>query len=170
VDPDCVGAAEEAARLLADLGHAVEEAAPDYDAAALHRAWRVIVGAILAVQVASYAEAHGIADPLAKLEAVNAAWVEEGGRRPATDYFRAETVLQGVGRRVGAFFARYDALLTPSTAAPAPKLGAFAGTSRDLDDFCGRTFGLSPFTAVFNATGGPAASIPFGSTAEGLSV
>lgn len=170
VHPECAAAAEDAARLLADLGHAVEEAAPDYDAAALHRAWRVIVGAILAVQVASYAEARGITEPLAKLEPINAVWIEEGRQWRATDYFHAETVLQAVGRRLGAFFGRYDVLLTPATAAPAPMLGYFAGSSRDLDDFCGRTFGFSPFTAVFNATGGPAASIPFGFTAAGLPV
>jgi amidase len=168
VDPACIAATEEAARLLEEIGHAVEEAAPDYDAAALHKAWRSIVGAILAVQVTNYAETCGIKDPLSKLEPASAAWVQEGQHRPATDYFRAEMTLQNVGRRFGAFFARYDVLLTPATAAPAPKLGVFAGNTPDLDGFCARTFGLSPFTAVFNATGGPAASIPFAATAEGL--
>ena len=168
VDPEWAAAAEAAARLLADLGHHVEEAAPDYDFEALLAGWRTIVGAILYVQVTSYAEARAIANPLALLEPVNAAWVEEGGRRTGAEYFRAETLQHGVGRRVGAFFARHDILLTPTMAGPPPKLGALASSTRDLDGFYRRLFEVSPFTAVFNASGGPAASIPFGLSSAGL--
>jgi amidase len=163
-------AAEDAAQLLSGLGHRVEEAAPDYDAEALLAAWRVIVGAVLSVQIASYAEGKGIKDPLALLEPVNAAWAEEGRRRTAGDYFRAEMVQQGIGRRLGAFFGRYDILLTPAMAGPPPKLGVLAGNTSDLDGFYRRMFGAAPFTAVFNATGGPAASIPFGFSAAGLPI
>jgi amidase len=170
VDREWAAATEEAARLLADLGHHVEETAPDYDSDALLNAWRVIVGAILSVQVASYAEAKQIKDPLALLEPINAVWVEEGRRRSGPDYFRAEAVQQGVGRRIGAFFNGYDILLTPSVAGPPLKLGVLAGNTTDLEDFYRRTFAVTPFTAVFNATGGPSASIPFGFSAEGLPI
>ena len=170
VDAEWAAATEEAARLLAGLGHDVEEAAPEFDAEALLTAWRVIVGAILSVQVESYAEAKGIKDPLALLEPANAAWVEEGRRRTAADYFRAEMIQHGVGRRLGAFFARYDILLTPAMAGPPPKIGVLAGTTRDLDEFYRRMFGATPFTGVFNATGGPAASIAFGLSAAGLPI
>lgn len=170
VDPEWVSATEQAARLLADLGHRVEEAAPEYDVEALFAAWRVIVGAVLSVQVTSYADGKGIKDPLALLEPVNAAWVEEGKRRTAAEYFRAEMVQHGIGRRVGGFFARYDILLTPAMAGPPPKLGMLAGNRADLDSFYPRMFGATPFTAVFNATGGPAASIPFGLSAAGTPI
>jgi Asp-tRNA(Asn)/Glu-tRNA(Gln) amidotransferase A subunit family amidase len=170
VDAEWKAATEAAAKLLADLGHHVEEAAPDYDADALVTAWRIIVGAVLSVQVASYAEAKGIKDPLALLEPANAAWVEEGKRRTAGDYFRAEIVQHGVGRRLGAFFARYDILLTPAMAGPPPALGTLAGHTGNLDDFYRRMFAATPFTAVFNATGGPSASIPFGFGAGGLPI
>jgi amidase len=170
VDAEWVAATEEAARLLAGLGHHVEEAAPDYDSEALLTAWRAIVGAILSVQVSSYAQGKGLRDPLPLLEPVNAAWVEEGKRRSAGDYFRAETVQHGVGRRLGAFFARYDILLTPAMAGPPPKLGVLAGSTSDLDEFYRRMFGATPFTTVFNATGGPSASIPFGVSAAGLPI
>lgn len=170
VDPAWAAATEGAARLLADLGHRVEEAAPDYDAEALLAAWRVIVGAILSVQVTSYAEGKGIEDPLALLEPVNAAWVEEGKRRTAGEYFRAETVQHGIARRLGTFFERYDVLLTPAMAGPPPQLGALAGKTADLDGFYRRMFSATPFTIVFNATGGPAASIPFGFSDAGLPI
>jgi amidase len=170
VDPEWAAATQQAARLLADLGHRVEDAAPEYDAEALLTAWRVIVGAILSVQVTSYAEGRGIKDPLSLLEPVNAAWVEEGKRRTGGDYFRAEMVQHGIARRLGAFFARYDILLTPAMAGPPPKLGVLAGNTADLDGFYQRVFGATPFTAVFNATGGPAASIPFGFGASGLPI
>jgi len=168
VDAEAVAATEAASKLLADLGHTVEEAAPDYGAQDLHAAWRIIVGTVLAAQVTARAAALKIADPLAWLETVNATWVAEGGKRPATDYFRAETILQIIGRRLGGFFGRYDIFLTPSTAGPAPKLGVLAGDKPDLDRFYRATFDFSPFTAVFNATGGPSASIPFGQSSSGL--
>ncbi len=168
VDGEAVAATEAAAKLLADLGHTVEDAAPDYDAAGLHEAWRIIVGTILAAQVAGRAAALKLADPLSWLEPVNAAWVVEGGKRPATDYFRAETILQTIGRRFGAFFARHDIFLTPATAVPAPKIGMLAGDKPDLDRFYKATFDVTPFTAAFNATGGPAASIPWTESKAGL--
>lgn len=170
VDAEWRAAAEDAARLLSDLGHHVEEAAPEFDAEALLTAWRVIIGAVLSVQVASHAAAKGIKDPLALLETVNAAWVEEGRRRSAGDYFRAEMVQHGVGRRLGAFFERYDILLTPAMAGPPPALGTLAGNTTDLDGFYRRVFGATPFTAMFNASGGPAASVPFGFTKAGLPI
>jgi len=170
VDSDCVAAAQEAGHLLAGMGHIVEEATPDYDADAIHLAWRILIGAILAVQIAGRAKAAGIADPLALVEPVNAAWIEEGRRRPATDYFRAEMMIQTAGRRMGAFFNRYDVLLTPAMAAPAPHLGALSSGTPDLDRFYRDTFALSPFTAIFNATGGPAASVPFGLSRGGLPI
>jgi amidase len=170
VDREWAAATEEAARLLASLGHHVEEAAPDYDSEALLTAWRVIVGAILSVQVSGQAQAKGIKDPLALLEPVNAAWVEEGRRRTAGEYFRAEVVQHGVARKLGAFFMRYDILLSPAMSGPPPKLGVMAGNTSDLDAFYRRTFEASPFTAVFNGSGGPAASIPFGVSVAGLPI
>ena len=125
---------------------------------------------MLAAQVAGRAKAKAIKDPLALLEPVNATWVAEGGRRPATDYFRAEMILQAIGRRLGSFFTRYGILLTPAMAAPAPKLGLLAGAEPYLDRFYGRMFALTPFTAVFNATGGLAASVPFATSADGLPI
>lgn len=170
VNAEWKAATESAARLLSDLGHHVEEAAPEYDFAGLLMAWRVIVGAVLSVQVANYGASKGIADPLALLEPVNAAWVVEARRRSAGDYFRAETVQHGIGRRLGAFFERYEILLTPAMAGPPPILGTLSGATADLDGFYQRTFSATPFTAVFNATGGPAASIPFGFTKTGLPI
>lgn len=170
VDPAAVAAAEAAARLLESLGHRVEEAAPDYDAAAMHQAWRVITGAIMAVQVESYAKARGIDAPLRRLEPQNAALIEAVSQLAPADYFRAQLVLQAAGRRVGAFFQRYDVLLSPAMAAPAPVIGELAGGDVDLDDFYGRMFGHTPFTAIFNTTGGPAAAVPFDVTTGGLPI
>jgi len=52
IDPVLVGAVERTAKLLADLGHEVEEASPDYDAAATGAGrdpvWRLAAAAALA--------------------------------------------------------------------------------------------------------------------------
>jgi len=65
------------------------------------------------------------------------------------------------------FFQGYDLLLIPATAVPAPSVGKR-----------GRWFGrgfvdwgdLIPFTAVFNLSGNPVASVPCGFTADGLPI
>lgn len=164
VHPACRAATLAAARLLESCGHIVEPAAPVHDAAAVRQAWRVIAGVALAAPVEA-ARAAGVTAPL---EPVNECWFREGRQWRGTDYLAATEVLQRAARAVGRFFLRYDALLTPAAAEPPLPLGELVGTTTDLDAFYDRFWRHGPFTALFNAAGTPAASIPFAITAGGL--
>jgi amidase len=69
--------------------------------------------------------------------------------------------------------AAYDAVLTPTLAMPPRPIGWFCGTADDpidpAEDF-ERQKRFTPFTAVYNATGQPAISLPLHRTLDGLPV
>jgi amidase len=67
-----------------------------------------------------------------------------------------------------AFFADFDVLLTPVLAQRPLAIGELHGCGEDpLADFA-RSATFAPYTAVFNATGQPAISVPMGIAPDGL--
>jgi amidase len=170
VDEACASAAADAARLCADLGHEVEECVCDYDAHALKSAWRVIAGVGVLAGAQARAAVLGIDDISKLVEPVNLAWMEESRGLSATAYLAAVNTLHRMARALGRFFARYDVLLSPTTAELAPKLGRLAGTGKSVDEFYDAFWQHAPFTCVFNAGGAPAMSVPLGVSPNGLPV
>ena len=59
----------------------------------------------------------------------------------------------------------FDLLVTPTIAAPPPRIGELASGSESATD---KIFALIPFTPQFNLTGQPAVSLPLASHAAGL--
>jgi amidase len=49
-------------------------------------------------------------------------------------------------------------------------LGQLAGAGLDVDEFNRRFWEHAPFTCVFNASGGPAMSLPLGRSSGGLPI
>ncbi|HEY6629908.1 MAG TPA: amidase [Rhizobiaceae bacterium] len=168
VDAEVIDEVRAAARLLESLGHHVVEIDDaGYDAEALKAAWRVIAGVNVALGVAG---GDANSSNIARLEPVNQEWLHEGLATSGPRYLWAVNQLHASARAMGRFFSRYDIMLTPSAAEPAPKLGELAGKGKDLDTFFDLFWAHSPFTAVFNASGCPAMSVPLGMTASGLPV
>lgn len=171
VDPEILARVRAAADLLESLGHEVEEVAgAGYDGHALKTAWQVIPGTGVASAVMARGAALGLADPPAALEPVNAEWVRRALRLSARDYLAAVNQLHQTARDLGRFFARYDILLSPVAAEPAPPHGEMASSGQTLEAFYDRFWAHSPFTCAFNASGCPAMSVPFGFLASGLPV
>ena len=74
---------------------------------------------------------------------------------------------------MAALFEHYDILLTATLAEPPAMIGRFNHEAGDYADYRmgpGRVFDYSPYCAVFNASGQPAASVPLHWTADGLPV
>lgn len=170
LSPEVVAATTATTRLLTDLGHEVELAIPPVDHAALREAWFVIAAVNVAKGVKGVARAMGIPEPLSLLEPVNADWVRRSAAISGEDYLAAVQVLHGTARSMGTFFARHDAYLSPVTAEVAPKLGELAGTGKGPEEFFHRFWAHAPLTAMFNASGCPAMSLPLGMTQTGLPV
>ena len=180
VDPSCVQAVQDAARLLDRLGHAVEEAAPDIDGQAVADCYITLYLGQVAAEIAA-SGAHPAA-----FETETAILAELGRALPAGAYVEKHLHWNTFARDLARFHQKYDFWLTPTVAAPPPKIGASAtphGQLRLLEGFrrlrAGRLMlrlgilermareGLSPtpFTQLANLTHVPAMSVPMGRAA-----
>lgn len=172
VDPDCAQAVRTTAALCEALGHHVEEAAPDVDFAAFRRAIRLESNANSTAGLEMVAEATGRRLSPEVLEPFTWRIYLEGKTATAEDYARTQVTYGTIQRQMGAFFQRYDVLLTPMLAKPPPEIGWLGQGPDDYDGFWDRFCGdaYSPFAGVFNVTGHPAASVPLSTSRGGLPV
>ncbi|QRP45575.1 amidase [Amycolatopsis sp. FDAARGOS 1241] len=69
-------------------------------------------------------------------------------------------------RRIGSVFGRVDVLLTPTTATPPPKTGAFDGLTGWATDQT--MIAACPYAWPWNVLGWPGINVPAGQTADGL--
>ena len=190
VHAEAVAAVDDAARLLASLGHHVQEAAPAIDGALLARNYlHIHFGQVPAAMARAYAagarrsefelmtriiETLGKATSAATLTTHLAQWNQHA-------------------RALAAFHQRFDLLLTPTLAHPPVRhgagdppaaqqaaldlldrtglLGLFARTglaAPTVDRIATDSLQYVPFTQLANLTGTPAMSVPLHWTADGL--
>ena len=159
---DCVEAVESTALLLQELGHRVEEAAPQYDDGAFRKAFTTIWFSNLAANLAMLSEALGRDLSESHCESLTLAFGARGSEHTGADYVKAVATIQAISRTVAGFFRRYDTLLSPTLASPPPKIGFLhpAKGDSDLQPYPRRVKEFVPFTQMANATGQPAVSLP----------
>jgi len=162
IDPACAAAVERTAKLLADQGHELVDAAPAYDWSAFLESQHVIWTAYTALSVEGVARLTGRKPSIENLEAVTLRCWEEGKRWSALDLLTAQQHCNDVSRAVGAFFEAHDLLLTPTLAQLPARLGTIDQNREDLSahDWLELLFPYLPFTPLFNVTGQPAISLP----------
>ena len=191
VHPDCVRAVEDAVSLLTDLGHHVEEGTPEVDADEFTRAFLTMVAAELAGDFHDFTAITGRKATRGEVEVGTWAIALLGGAFTAREYATALRTLERAGRKIGPFFERYDALLTPTLAFPPPLLGTLGPTAAQrrllgflgsfgsgrlvrgaglLDEMAKDAFAFIPWTPVYNVTGHPAMSVPLWWNGQGLPV
>jgi amidase len=169
VHPECVAAAESAARLCQSLGHSVEPASAPFDLAAFVPAMRVLISANLRNVLEQRGRVLGREPGPDDVERVTWELAEEGRRRSASEYAAALQTVHVLGRKMANFFACYDLLLTPTLAQPPVPLG-WLDMMLGIETFYERLNAYMPFTPVFNGTGQPAVSLPLHWTRDGLPV
>ena len=172
--PDCVAAAEAAARLLESLGHHVEPGYPealddeDYIPNFLVR-WTGGVAWGLRYWERRTGRPIGPDD----VEPLTWALAEQGRAHSAADYLVAMEYAQAVTRRGEEWWAAgHDLLLTPTLALPPAELGTM-GTGHGEDGPLMPIVRATPyavFTAGFNASGQPAISLPLHHDEAGLPI
>jgi amidase len=149
--PEIAAAVESAARLLADLGHHVEEGQlPAMTLEEFLPLWQHVIADVPFVRWSR-------AQPVTR-------WLAEPGRR--LDGAQMASLRQTLAARHLRTYNEVDVWLTPTVAIPAPEVGAFAHLPPE-EAFRGAGQ-LGAFTAPFNITGQPAASVPLGLTRAGL--
>ena len=170
LDPENARAAREAAKLLQELGHDVDEAMPAVDVPALSKAFRVIIAGNLWNAVALRYAALDRRPDGDGLEKATWAWAEEGREYTAADYAAAVTAVHVAGRQLAGFFENWDVMLSTTMHEPPVKLGVLRQDDQGLDDYYRLLMDEMPVTPLFNATGCPAMSVPLHWTSEGLPV
>ncbi|MBV8396737.1 MAG: amidase [Actinobacteria bacterium] len=150
VDAACADAAHGAATLLDELGHDVVEATPPWRDEGLFERFGVLwrIGPAL----------YGV--PPEQLEPLNRELAHAACATTALEYVGAILSLQRYARRVCAFWDDVDVVLTPTLAKPPVPVGWGFEPTDPWEQFR-RGAEFSPFTAIANLTGQPAASVPF---------
>jgi amidase len=170
VHADCVRAVQEAAKLCAELGHEVNEAAPAIDGDRFSSAFVTLWSIGCARGMEGNAILTGRRPTPDQFEELTWALAEQGRAVSAYNYLLIVALLQGMARQVARFFVKYDVWLTPTLAEPPLPLGSF--DSRPGNPLYGlqRAAAFVPFTPLCNVTGQPAMSVPLFWNAEGLPV
>ena len=196
VDPECVRATEQAAELLTELGHHVEEAEPPIEGMAVARAYLTLFFAHVAADlrwisrtVGQSALRRGIEEPTRLVGLL-------GETISAAEFVEAKRSWNVFGRSMGAFLhgatnpsGRYDLYMTPTTATAAVPIGSLEPSPIERVGmrvanllhagrpirWTGITEKLAidqlapvPFTQLANLTGQPAMSVPLHWGPEGL--
>ena len=170
-----IDAVHAAAKLLAGLGHDVEEAAPAIDGRAVASAYLTLYLG----QVGADAAEAGAGDAAFELETGLLASL--GRALSAAEYVTAHRAWNGFARALGAFHASYDLWLLPTVAGPPPRIGELglpklqqrvlpllrrmrAGRlllkAGMLETMARDSLARTPFTQISNMTFTPSMSVP----------
>ena len=169
LDPLCEQAVRDAAQLLSELGHDVEEvAAPWGGEEDLLSVFTMVFGTPIAMgmwfggMVTGREPSEELVEPLS--------WTIWNGirERSALDYLLARTQLTGISRGIIALWESYDVVLTPGLAERPVQIGEIDACSDDPWADFQRSGRFTPYTAIFNVTGQPAISVPLFHGDDGL--
>jgi amidase len=170
---ECSAAVEGTGRLLESLGHRVDVAHPDAldEHGALVGGFSTLVCCWTAKSLDHWGEVVG--RPVAEDDVEPPTWrlAQVGRAVPGTQYLEAVERLQAWSRRVARWWQEgFDVLVTPTIAAPPPRIGELAAAAEGAADGMSEALALIPFTTQFNVTGQPAVSLPLAWSGAGLPI
>jgi amidase len=170
LDPACAAAVEATAKLLEQLGHTIESAYPKaLDESDAPMLWAQLVAANIARMIESCTQLTGRPVTRDDIEPLTFTLAELGRTLTATQHLQALDRMHAYGRRLCDFFHDgFDVLLTPTQAAPPPRIGYLTSTPDEPLRAMLRSAPYGVFTLPFNMSGQPAISVPAGQTPAGL--
>ncbi len=168
LDPECERATLEAAQLLSELGHDVEEVAAPWGEQDLLETFTLAFGTPIALgiffggMVSGREPSEELVEPLS--------WTMWKGirERSALDYLLARTQLGAISRGIVALWESHDVVMTPALAERPVPIGEIDSCSDDPWDDFRRSGRFTPYTALYNVTGQPAMSVPLFHGDDGL--
>jgi amidase len=172
VDPAVVSATRQAATMLEGLGHAIDDEVPPIDQSFdLIETFLTRWYAGQTETLEQFGRLLGREIGPDDVEPLTWAMAEEGRRRHSGQYLAAVSQHQAIARMFGLWFdSGHDLLLTPTMGElPAP-LGSFDDSGPDPLQTIHRGEVTAAFTALVNATGSPAISLPLGWSEDGLPI
>jgi amidase len=171
--PDCTAAVQHTARLLESLGHQVEESHPpafdELQECVSH--FSTLLMSWVAATLDELGENTGKTVGPEGFEEITWTYATMGRAVRAAQYIQAVDWLHAFTRRMASWWASgFDVLLTPTLAAPPPRLGELVPPPGSPLAGSEKAFALIPFTAQFNITGQPAMSLPLYWNRDGLPI
>ena len=171
VDPEVLAATRAAAKLLEDLGHHVEEAAPKIDMAAISVSSFALMASSVAADCEDRAKALGVALGPDLVEQTTLEIIGYGKMATGRDFVRGNNAYQTAAVAIAQFMQRYDVILSPTLTAPPLPLGTIGlSTGRALMEWGQVVGAFTSFTGIFNGTGQPSMSLPLGMSRGGLPI
>jgi len=191
VHPDCQMALKSTIDLLESLGHELHEDAFELDGEVFGMDFLTILASEVRTDIESSAIAAGRSPRAADYEPATYALGLIGKSMSASAYAAAAQRLQKAARQIGAFFEKYDVLLTPTLAQPPIQIGSLQPPASEisamrligalnagwlleaigiLKPLSAQVFAYMPYTAPFNVTGQPAMSVPLYWNKAGLPI
>ena len=169
LEPECERATLDAARLLEDLGHEVDEVtAPWGQEQDLLQIFTIIFGTPVAMAIYFGGLVTGREPAPELLEPLSWTFWEGIRERNALDYLLARSQLSAISRGIIALWESYDVVLTPGLAGRPVPIGEIDACSDDPREDFRRSGRFTPYTAIFNVTGQPAISVPLYHGDDGL--
>ncbi|MEM9074751.1 MAG: amidase [Myxococcota bacterium] len=191
VHADCIAAVHDAAKLLTDLGHQVEEVRPGFDSMALARAFFTVIACNTAAEIEEAERTVGKKATPQDFETSTWLTAQLGHLFSGAEAIAATRALQSETRRLVHRLGEYDVLLTPTLGQPPGRHGDLQAHGLEawvqdrvaksnlraplrlpglLEKTLERVFHFIPFTPVANFTGQPSMSVPLFWNQEGLPV
>lgn len=165
IHQECVAAVQNTARILEELGHAVEETRPQVDYGAVTQSFMAVWTSMAAASVDSISS-----DPnLDQFEQSTLDLAGLGRKVSGGQLVSAREHLLSLGRLMSRFHDTYDIYVTTVLGTPPIKIGDWRRDTAFVpdDDIQGQFMLCSP---VANATGQPSISLPLHMTQDGLPV
>lgn len=186
VSGEAITAVEQAYNFLLAQGHQVEILDYPLDGQALIDSYYLMNGAETVAMFAGIEQGIGRAVEKQDMELMTWGIYQYGKKIPASHYIRALNIWDQATVRMEQLFKTYDLVLSPTTAAAAPKInqelqsneirqsleGAATLSEPELAELIDQMFDqslqITPYTQLANLTGQPAISLPTALTQKGL--
>ena len=169
VDAEIAAATQATAKLLADMGHHVEEADFPFDGEQASREMAHFWFFGFHKRIDGYAEKMKRTVGPHTLEPVVLAIYELAQQIDPYRFLDAMAWINSARREIGAFFTDYDVLLSPSAAVVSPPHGVLGLSREDIGAVDYIAYGDRPvqFSFPFNVAGAPAISLPLAMHSNG---
>jgi amidase len=167
---EALASVQEAARLCQSLGHRVEPVKLPVSLPEFLDQVFTIIGASTRHYLDVLGQMRGFAVQPEELEARTRIILRSKGDVSGANYAGAVEWIHGLGRQLAMFMQEYDLILTPTLAREPAAIGELdvQDDRLSLDELIEQFHSYSPFTALFNASGQPAMSVPLYWSAAGL--
>jgi amidase len=163
VHPDCLSAVNDAARLCEELGHHVEEIAPNQlSNPNIQQYYNVIWSSLMGHFIGYWERELGRKINDDEVEALNWEDYQAGFDITGATYLQTLEEVQRYSRKIAHWYhdGEYDLLLTPTLRIPPSEFGTFESNKAEPRTILDTATSFNPFTRIQNLTGQPAMSVP----------